>query len=792
MKSFREWCLENKKYEMLVAYENAKNECKSDEIGFSTSKIVNWKCSNCGNEWSLSTNKMHKRENVCLYCAHKKASSFYNLETEIPILAREWNYERNSKKPTQYLPASCERVWWKCKEGHEFEGRIKDRTRTAKTNISKGKSICPYCNHERISAKYNLATEFPDIAEQWNYNMNGSLSPLEVSPKSKKKVWWTCKYDSNHIYQGRICNRTVLNRGCPICSKNVRTSFPEQAIYYYLKPCFNDCEMEKTILGQYILDIFIESYKIIIEYDGWYYHSSKESEEREKKRDQKLAKFNIFRIKEVKEDINEIICSKNTIKYHPKENYNNLDEVIKELLKLIEETTKVKMQYDINCKRDNKQIRTMYYHTRKSRSLAVKRPELTKEWSDNNDRSPDNVTLSSSYKAKWICPKCNREYISMVANRVRLHSNCPFCANKKVCKENSLAYCYPQISKEWNYEKNGDLLPENVIAGTDKKVWWKCEKGHEWQMRICSRTGKRHSGCPYCRQRYFTIKKTLEEMNPELKQIWNYKRNEGKTTKDFSYSSNKKVWWKCEKGHEWQMSINKLQRIKNEVKCPYCRNIKLSSDNSLAAKYKELSKQWNYEKNKNKKPENYLPSSKEKVWWKCEKGHEWETSIVSRVRKSGCPYCKRVKVSSENSLASNGGNLLKEWNYEKNKISPEKIAIYSGKKVWWKCKKGHEWQDSVSHRSFGRGCPYCSGRRVTVDKSIAKTHPKLKKEWNYEKNGDLKPEQVSKGSKRKVWWKCEKGHEWQAIIANRSRGQNCPICWKERNHKETIPKIDCI
>ena len=777
MKDFRNWCLENKKYEMLIAYENANNEYKSDEIGFSSSKKVNWKCNKCGNEWSLSTNKMHKRENVCLYCAHKKASLFYNLETEIPILAREWNYERNLKKPTDYLIASCEKVWWKCEKGHEFESVIVDRVKATKINISKGRPICPYCNHERISANYNLVMEFPDIAKQWNYEMNGSIIPLEVSPKSQKKVWWTCEYDPTHIYQARIANRTILNRGCPKCAKYMKTSFQEQAIYYYLKLCFNDCEIDK-IMGQYILDIFIESYKIIIEYDGWYYHSSKESKEREKNRDKILNQYSIIRVKEIKENIDEISCNNNIIKYHPEENYDNLDQVIKELLKLIEKKTHKKLKYDIDCKRDYKQIRTMYYHTRKSNSLAVKNTELAKEWSKNNDRSPDNVTLGSSYKAKWICPKCNREYISIVANRVRLHSNCPFCTNKKVCKENSLTYCYPQIAKEWNYEKNGDLKPEHVSKGSGKKVWWKCKEGHEWQSEVYNRTGNNHSGCPYCREKN---KKTLEETNPELKEIWNYERNEAKSAKDFSYSSNKVVWWKCKKGHEWKMSINSLRRIKNKDKCPYCRNIKLSSDNSLASKYKQLSEQWNYDKNKNKIPENYLSSSKEKVWWKCEKGHEWEASIANRVRKSGCPYCKKVRVSLENSLASNEKHLLKELDYEKNDILPEKIARFSGKKVWWKCEKGHEWQDSVSHRSLGRGCPYCSGRRVTIDRSISKTHTKLLKEWNYEKNGDLKPEHVSKGSGKKVWWKCEKGHEWQAIIANRSRGQNCPVCWKNRN-----------
>lgn len=426
MKNFREWCLENKKYTLLTLYENAKNLYKSDEIGFSTSKLVNWKCTKCGMEWSLSTNHMNRKKNPCSYCAHKKPSPFYNIETEVPPLAKEWNYEKNLKKPTEYLHTSHESVWWKCDKGHEWEAVIRDRVKSVKANIKRGRPICPYCNHEKISSTYNLFTESPDIARQWNYRLNGSLTPLNVSPKSKERVWWTCEYDSTHVWKSRISNRTALNRGCPKCAKNVKTSFPERALYYYLKLCFNDCELGKRFL-KYSLDIFIPSHKIVIEYDGWYYHSDKASKEREKRKDMNLSQFEIIRIKETTEEINEFIYDMNTIKYHPLEGHENLDEIIKEVLKLIEKKTNVKLNYDVDFKRDYRKIQEMYYHIRKSNSLAVKRPDLTKEWSENNTISPDNITLGSSYPAKWICPKCHHEYVATIPNRANNNSNCPKC-----------------------------------------------------------------------------------------------------------------------------------------------------------------------------------------------------------------------------------------------------------------------------------------------------------------------------------------------------------------------------
>ncbi|MCH5314701.1 MAG: zinc-ribbon domain-containing protein, partial [Eubacterium sp.] len=101
------------------------------------------------------------------------------------------------------------------------------------------------------------------------------------------------------------------------------------------------------------------------------------------------------------------------------------------------------------------------------------------------------------------------------------------------------------------------------------------------------------------------------------------------------------------------------------------------------------------------------------------------------------------------------------------------------KKVWWKCCKGHEWQATISDRNNGRGCPYCSGKKSLKGYNDLQTvNPTLANEWNYEKNNGLTPVDVTPGSNKKVWWKCQRGHEWQAIICNRNRGNSCPVCRK--------------
>ena len=93
----------------------------------------------------------------------------------------------------------------------------------------------------------------------------------------------------------------------------------------------------------------------------------------------------------------------------------------------------------------------------------------------------------------------------------------------------------------------------------------------------------------------------------------------------------------------------------------------------------------------------------------------------------------------EKRYVSDSAQLLAEWNWEKNlelKFDPRLLTVGSGKKVWWKCSNGHEWQATIDGRNSGRGCPYCSGNKVLKGYNDLQTiNPNLAKEWNYEKNG---------------------------------------------------------
>lgn len=134
---------------------------------------------------------------------------------------------------------------------------------------------------------------------------------------------------------------------------------------------------------------------------------------------------------------------------------------------------------------------------------------LLKEWDyeKNGDLKPESVSFRSAKKISWKCSH-GHEWKALVCNRTRARG-CPYCANKIVAKgENDLQTLFPDIAKEWHPTKNGELTPSDVVAGSDKKVWWKCSEGHEWEATICNRTVN-GTGCLQCFRKRLVKSKSI-------------------------------------------------------------------------------------------------------------------------------------------------------------------------------------------------------------------------------------------------------------------------------------------
>ena len=412
--------------------------------------------------------------------------------------------------------------------------------------------------------------------------------------------------------------------------------------------------------------------------------------------------------------------------------------------------------------------------------LKTMRPDLAKEWSPRNlPLGPEQVTCGSEQKVWWICAK-GHEWRAIVSNRSKHGQGCPYCSGKRVIpRENDLATLRPDLAAEWS-ERNLPLQPDQIKLHANKKVWWRCAAGHEWQARVYSRTSKRGNGCPYCNgRRVIAGKNDLATLYPEIAEQW-HERNLPLKPDQVTGGSNKKVWWKCDEGHAWQATI--CTRTRRGTECPYCKGNKvIVGENDLGTVYPNLAAEWS-NRNLPLRPDQVSYGSGRKVWWICRKNHEWRTMIAHRsLEGSGCPFCSgRKAVEGENDLWTMCPDLAAEWSPKNFPLQANQVKPQSNRRVWWRCASGHEWQAVVSDRSNGKGCPYCSGRLViTGENDLATLRPEIAAEWS-SKNFPLYPDQVKAGSNRTVWWQCKEGHEWQATVNERTQGRGCPYCAGQR------------
>ena len=126
-------------------------------------------------------------------------------------------------------------------------------------------------------------------------------------------------------------------------------------------------------------------------------------------------------------------------------------------------------------------------------------------------------------------------------------------------------------------------------------------------------------------------------------------------------------------------------------------------------------------------------------------------------------------------------DLIPEWSDKNGELTPENVTIGSHKMVWWKGTCGHEWEAIIKNRFNGSGCPYCSGNAVLPGfNDAASAASWVSEEWS-KKNGSLKPTDVTRQANRKVWWKGDCRHEWQARVADRvKKHTGCPYCTNEK------------
>ena len=693
-------------------------------LSYGSNKPAHWICQK-GHTFIQSIEKRTKRGYGCPYCSGKRILPGYNdLQTLNPALASEWNYGKNEGlQPNSISLHSNKSVWWKCSVcGHEWPAKINDRTNGRGCPIcAKKKRIKSFREKNYLKRGVNdLQTLKPELLKEWDYNKNIGINPEDFTTNSNEQVWWICSV-CGHKWQASIANRANKNSGCPKCMKHERTSFPEQALLYYIQMVYPSAINSYTELfsdaTEY--DIYIPEIKTAIEYDGKAFHSDNRSQKKaiQKYSVSKENGIRLIRVSELPSDYE----NSDLFIYREDLTSDGLNNSIHTVLNSLSEE-----EINVDVDRDRNIIHKRYISIIKSKSIAVRAPELVQEWdfTKNDDITPEMVNSLSNNKYWWICPN-GHSYFAAPVSRTSGKTGCPYCSNHKVLSGfNDLATKYPDIAKEWDYEKNNGITPDQVLPGSQKYYYWKCNKGHSFEMTPNQRTSS-NSSCPYCSgHRVLKGFNDITTTNPEVLEIWDYEKNT-QDPQTLSSGSNVIVWWKCQNGHHWQKRI--VSQLKHNY-CPICSCKKMVTGvNDLATTNPGLLNEWNYEKNTTVNPTTITRLYDKKVWWKCSTcGHEWQTTIAIRLKGSGCPECGySVKMQSTiiknarikgNDLQTKFPKIASEWDYETNKpLTPYDVTYGSNKKVWWICPIcGNSYQAWISDRTGKKktSCPSCSHKKT--------------------------------------------------------------------------------
>lgn len=188
-----------------------------------------------------------------------------------------------------------------------------------------------------------------------------------------------------------------------------------------------------------------------------------------------------------------------------------------------------------------------------SNILSEVHPELVAEWSDKNlPLTPDRITYGSN-KVVWWKGACGHEWQTSVKARSN-GENCPICSGARVIEGvNDLATLKPELADEWS-SKNDPLNPTMVTTGSHKKVIWQDKYGHEWTATVKSRA-LNGTGCPYCSHNKILVGfNDLASQRPQIASEWS-ERNYPLKPDMVTVFANRKVWWRCSKGHEYLVSF---------------------------------------------------------------------------------------------------------------------------------------------------------------------------------------------------------------------------------------------
>ena len=637
-------------------------------------------------------------------------------------------------------------------------------------------------------------------AEMWAYDLNGDMTPDNVSGYSEQEAWFRCSDNPKHLFKKRIgkmtSDRDGHNIGCKYCGPNAKEAFPGETDFFTKVPEAADLWDfdQNDSLGLDAKKLLpYSSKKAHFVCNNGHDEFRKISDFTKAPQCQTCLKLLLIGAPQTHLFLNQ--------KYNTTENIRDYINTDRRMIELACPNCKYtwswradlwwKRQYCPHCGYDgtkgscekNSFVKKLHHIV----TLRDANPEMAAVWDyeKNGDATPDNTRGQTNKKYFFKCDNGHAFNIVLqdLYDKDRNPLGCPFCngAKKRLLKGTTdLVSQIPEILNFWDFDNN-DVPPTDLTKSSRYEANFKCNKGHSFKRKVCQFTVT--PICPECRIIENAEKNSIKNLRPESYRFWDFEKNSLDPSVTSIYLQ-KEAFWKCpDCGYEW------IQKISNrctamEGKCP-SHDMKREFSEGYGVKYRDsfcyknpvAASFWNIKLSGGMCPEKTPKSSTKEIYMNCSRGkHKPYRIRVCDIRNLpyGCPECvdeDRRNSYRKYSLKINIPCVIDMWDYTDNEICLDDAKIYMSRSANFICNNGHRFSRPIKIFAQNQNCPICG-----ID-SVAR-HPKLVRQWDFKKNEQFDINVISVKSSEEVWWRCKKcGYGWQSQIKSRNQSAgHCPCC----------------
>lgn len=567
--------------EQAAEWHPTKNGEKRPEefTEFSNAKVW-WLCKTCGREWQNTINNRAKGEG-CSVCKKRAAGQKLiaraaengnDFSSQFPDIARQWHPTKNGNRLPQHFAArSNKKAWWQCPVcGHDWQTTITQR--------ANGQG-CPKCARAYRTSRpeqavfFYVRTVFPDAVTSWEPEWLAG-SPVDIFiPQLEMAIEYDGGFYHDEDQKPRDTAKAQQLRAHHIQLVRLREEgavpIEDGSHQIICKKCEEDFSPLKHPLERLFAYISAK-YALSIHPDIDFERDGK--------------KLQATLLERIQKDSLAVKRPDLAAQWHPTKNGSRRLESVSygahwKAWWLCEKGHEWRAVVKSRSAGRGCPICAGQKVLAGYNDLATMYPDIAGQWNyEKNGKKTPEMYTGRSNQMVWWKGSCGHEWQGIIHQRTVRKVGCPFCSNKRVLVGfNDLATTHPKLAAEWNWAKNQGIAPTDVVAGANRKVWWRCAVcQHEWSAMVTTRA---HSGtgCPVCANRVVRIgHNDLASCCPNVAKEWHPSKNETLTPEQVTPGSNKRVWWLCPKcGHEWKTSV--IERAKNATGCPLCSKRKKRS-----------------------------------------------------------------------------------------------------------------------------------------------------------------------------------------------------------------------